>query len=776
MAGGSRTKTARSKRSSRKRRRSRALSRAAIALVVLTVIAVPAALYGLRLAASVTGQFDGRRWDVPAQVYAAPLELYAGRALAADDLVAELRRLGYTEDPRLPGPGTYRVALERVDIATRRFRYGPQIEPEQLISISFDGTGRIRALDNAEGESQALVRLDPLLIGSLFPAHGEDRLIVAPDEIPKLLTDTLIAVEDRRYNEHHGIDLHAIARAAWVNLASGGIRQGASTLTQQLVRSYFLSNEQSWWRKLREACMAVALELGHDKAELMHAYVNEIYLGQDGARAVHGFGLASQFYFGRPLAELELHELALLVAIVRGPTYYDPRVHPERALERRKLVLERMAGDGLVSASDAAAALERPLGVAARNEEPATQSAFLRLVRRQLAADYAREDLEQTGLTVLSTLDPAEQTAAERALREGLDALDDTGAALEGALVVTSPQTGEVRALVGGRHANVDGFNRALDARRSIGSLIKPAVYLAALESGRYTLASSIDDEPIAIELENGDVWAPKNFDDTAHGRVTLVRALAESLNLATVRLGMDVGLEPIGELLVRLGASEKPALYPSLLLGALELTPLETAQIYNTIANGGFRVPVRAVSSVIGEDGEELKRYPLAIEQAVDAAAVYTLNRALVQAMQRGTGRTARAQLPADLTVAGKTGTSDDQRDSWFAGFTSDRLVVAWVGADDNRPTGLTGSTGAARIWARTMRAIGASPYNAPMPKELTDSFVDYQTGTPVAPRCANAVLVPVPAADLPRRVLGCDGERVGLGERLRRRFGGRD
>jgi penicillin-binding protein 1B len=731
-----------------------------------------AVAYGGYLAWTATSEFEGRRWDIPAQVYAAPLELYTGRALSVEDLVAEVKRLGYREDPRLAGPGTYRVGVGRVEIATRGFSFAGDTEPEQLVAITFIG-GRIAGLRDSQGSRAAIVRLNPLLIGSLFPSHGEDRIIVAPGDIPQLLTDTLKAVEDRRYDSHFGIDPIGVARALFVNVSAGEIREGASTLTQQLVRSYFLSNERTWSRKLREAFMAIALEIRYGKVELLHAYVNEIYLGQDGARAIHGFGLASQFYFGKPLGELELHELALLVAEVRGPTYYDPRRHPQRALERRNFVLQRMADEGLASNDDVQAAAEQQLGLVGDDRRGATHSAFLSLVRRQLSADYARDDLERTGLTVLSTLDPAVQAAAERALDSGIEALGKNAAEFEGAVVVTSPHTGEVKALVGGRDARYEGFNRALDARRPIGSLIKPAVFLTALESGRYSLASVIDDAPIVVELDRRNTWTPTNFDNQAHGLVPLVRALAESYNMATVRLGLDVGLEPIAATLQRLGLTQKPTLYPSMLLGALALTPIEVAQIYNTLANGGFRVPLRAVRSVVAEDGELTKRYELTIEQAADAGAVYALNQALVQVMERGTGRTVRRTLPDDIVVAGKTGTSDDLRDSWFAGFTNSHLIVTWLGADDNRPIGLTGSTGAARIWAGVLSALEANSYSAPAPDGVDETWIDYLTGEPAAARCPDAIAVPVPETDYYPRAFGCNGE-TGIGSRIRSWFDG--
>ena len=373
------------------------------------------------------------------------------------------------------------------------------------------------------------------------------------------------------------------------------------------------------------------------------------------------------------------------------------------------------------------------------------------------------KELERAGLKVLTTFDPAVQAAAERALSVGIAALGANAKELDGAVVVTSPHTGEVNAIVGGRSG--DGFNRALDARRPIGSLIKPAIYLTALESGRYTLASVIDDSPIDVKLDNGDVWSPHDYDGEPRGEVPLIRALAESLNLATVRLGLDVGLEPIAKNLGRLGLAQKPKLYPSMLLGALALTPLEVAQIYNTLANGGFRVPLRAVRDVLGEDGRALQRYSMQIEQAADPAAVYALNQALVQVMERGTGRTARAQLPAGLTVAGKTGTSDDLRDSWFAGFTNDHLTVAWLGADDNRPSGLTGATGA----RRSGRASGGSkPTRTTRPRPIRSraAWIDYLTGEPRPRAATTPSQLPLPAP-MRGRALVRLRRRTGFGAR---------
>jgi penicillin-binding protein 1B len=511
----------------------------------------------------------------------------------------------------------------------------------------------------------------------------------------------------------------------------------------------------------------------------MLAYVNEVYLAQDGSRAVHGFGLASQYYFGKPLTELELEEIALLVALVRGPSYYDPRKHPDRVLARRNLVLEQMAERGAASPAAARSAARRPLGVIDSSARQAGYyPAFMDLVRRQLREDYPDEALTRRGLRVFATLDPATQAAAEQALVDGIDRLEGARAepALEGAAIVTNPHTGDVLALLGGRRSNFDGFNRALDARRQVGSLIKPMVYLAALESGSYTLASVVEDAPIDVPLANGTVWSPQNFGNEVHGRVPLVRALAESMNTATVRVGLDIGIDRVAELIGRTGRTQPPDDYPSLLLGSIAMTPLEVAQMYNSLANGGFRVPLRAVQAVVDGEQQSVERYPLEIGAAADPRAVYQLNQALVQVMERGTGRLARRKLPADLTVAGKTGTSDELRDSWFAGFGNDRLAVIWLGADRNESIGLTGSTGAASIAAELIDALKPAAYRAMPPAELDQAWIDYVSGAASHARCAGALAVPIPKDARHRRTFGCPGgEGPNLGTRLRSWLEGR-
>jgi len=727
---------------------------------VLAAVLGCGALYVLYLDHLVTHQFEGRRWTLPAQVYAAPLELYAGLALSAPELERELQRLHYQRAERPDHPGTYRLSGERLDVQLRAARFADETRPAALLSIT-SGAGGLQALRDGAGGDVPVLRLEPLLIGSIFPSHGEDRIIVTPQEVPPLLPAALKAVEDRKFDTHHGVDPSAMLRALWVNLRAHQIEQGGSTLTQQLVRSYFLSSRQTLSRKLREAVMAIALDAHFTKADLMNAYINEIFLGQDGSRAIHGFGLASQFYFGKPLSELDLSQIALLVAIVRGPSYYDPRRHPERVRLRRDLVLKVMAEQRIITAPQASAAAQRPLGVSSR-PAGAYYPAYLDFVRRTLRRDYRDEDLTKAGLQIFTSLEPRAQDEAERSLERELERLDRAhkvpGARLEGAVVVTAPQSGDVIAIVGGRDVGYDGFDRALDARRSMGSLIKPFIYLAALESGHYTAATVVEDAPLDVKLANGTHWRPENFTHQVYGPVPVVRALSESLNLATVGVGLSVGTAKVAQTLQRFGLAQPPAQVPAMLLGAVDVAPIEAAQLFNGLANGGFRNPLRAVRAVISQDGKAVKAFPLQVSQVAAPAIVYQLDRMLVHVMDHGTGRPARALLPPNLAVAGKSGTSSDYRDSWFAGFSGSHLAVVWVGYDNDQPTGFTGSAGALPVWAHLMASLGTSSWNAPMPESLAEVQIEYPTGLRVVTGCAeDIVAVAVPeGSELPAKP-GC-------------------
>jgi penicillin-binding protein 1B len=725
------------------------LLRWGVALILGFIVLAAAGLaWIVHLDHVVTREFQGRLWSIPARVYAAPLELYVGAQVSANDLEEELRRLHYRAGDPIAGPGVYRRHGGSFDLHARHARFIDELREPQLVSINADSNS-ITRLAEANGAELPVFRLDPPVIGSVFPIHGEDRLVLSPDDVPPLLRSGIKLIEDRRFDEHPGVDARGIMRALWANLRARRVVQGGSTLTQQLVKNYFLSDEQSFGRKATEALMALRLEAHFSKEEILVAYLNEVYLGQDGSRAIHGFGLGSEYYFAKPLGELDVGELALLIGLVKGPSYYDPRKHPDRARARRDLVLQELSLAHLIDAAAAKRAAAIPIGL--RPPGGNYVPAYLDLVRRHLKRDYAEADLGAAGLSVYTSLDPRAQAAAERALTMNLKRLDAAsrvrGAHLEGSVIVAEPNSGDVVAVVGGRDVGTDGFNRALDARRPIGSLVKPAVYLTALETGRYNAATVIEDAPIELKLSDGSIWAPQNFEHQVYGRVPMARALAESMNLATVRLGLDIGLPKVAETLQKLGLETPATLNPSLLLGTVEMTPLEVVQVYTSLANGGYRARLRAVRAVLDEHGRPLKSFKVQIEEAAPPAAVYQLDRMLTLVTTHGTGRDAAARLPRGTVVAGKTGTSSDTRDSWFAGFTGSYVSVAWVGYDDNRPTGLTGAAGALPVWADTLARLKSASFEPVPPELVEDRWIGFGDGLETTPACsADAVVVSVP------------------------------
>jgi penicillin-binding protein 1B len=746
---------------SRSKRRSRGLRpwlgwAFKLGLVGLVVLAG----FAVYLDAVVQEKFSGKRWTVPAKVYARPLELFVGQKLAKDDFLKELDALGYRRESAANGPGAVAVGGNNIELHTRGFQFYESTEPAQRVRVRFSGD-YVAGLNQANGANLAVARLEPMLIGGLYPAHQEDRVLIKLEQVPPYLVETLVAVEDREFFNHFGVSPKGIARAVWINATAGQLRQGGSTLTQQLVKNFYLTNERSLTRKATEAMMAVLLELHYDKKDILEAYLNEVFLGQDGQRAVHGFGLASQYFFSQPLNELKLEQVALLVGMVKGPTYYNPRRNPERALERRNLVLDVLVEQDVVSAEQAEAAKRKPLGVTPRGSlADSSFPAFLDLVKRQLRQDYREADLTEEGLRIFTSFDPILQLKAETALADSLKRLSGRKGVdqVEAGMVVTNPETGEIQALIGSRQPRFAGFNRALDALRPIGSLIKPAVYLTALERpSQFTLTSLLQDQPFSIKGQDGQVWSPQNYDRKAHGTIYLYQGLANSYNLSTAKLGLELGVPNVLKTLERLGVERKWPAYPSMLLGAGALTPMEVADMYQTLANGGFNTPLRGIRSVLTAEGEPLKRYPYQIQQRFDAGAIYLLQNAMQRTMSEGTGRSVYSQLPRSLNLAGKTGTSNDSRDSWFAGFSQDLLAVVWLGRDDNGPTPLTGATGALQVWTDFMRKADPLPLDMPLPDNVVQAWVDAHSGQGSDPSCPNAVQMPYIRGSEPAPGPGC-------------------
>ncbi len=698
-------------------------------------------------------EFEGTRWAVPARVFARPLELTPGAPFTADAIEAELKLAGYRRVRSAFRPASFERDGGRVRLVTREFRFPDGTAPSRRVTVSVSG-GRIAAVE-VDGEPRPRVRVDPAEIARVYPAHREDRVLLRLDDVPAAFLAILLEVEDRRFYEHLGIDPLAILRAAWANLRAGRAVQGGSTLTQQLAKNFFLSPERTITRKLNEALIALLLEWRYSKHELLEGYLNEVFLGQQGAYAIHGFGRAAHYYFGRALADLDLDEMALLAGMVRGPSYYDPRRRPERAKRRRNRVIDLLEARGVAGAGAAQRARSESLGVT-RRPPPASAPfpAFVDLVRRQLRRDYPGEVLRSEGLRILTTLDPTVQRAAESALDQSMPFLARrsriASGELQAAIAVTDARSGEVLSIVGGRDPRGTGFNRALDAVRPVGSVVKPAVYLAALTEPRFHLASFVRDDPVRVDGPRGP-WRPRNHDGRSHGAVFLRDALVHSYNLATVRLGLDVGLERIRDTIRALGVSRPFATYPAMLLGTIELAPIEVNAMYQSLATGGLRLPLRAIRGVTDRHGRPLGRYPERSTRVADGRAVFLVTHALHGVLSEGTGRRARALLGRDQRLAGKTGTTGGLRDSWFAGYGADRVAVVWIGRDDNRPVNLSGSSGALEVWARLMRAIGASPISDAAPQGVEWHWVSRSEGRRIQRACDGARRLPFVTGRLP-------------------------
>lgn len=681
------------------------------------VILVPVLAYTVYLDISIRKQFEGQKWALPAHVYTRPLELYLGQKFDSALIQAELDELGYVDRPNLDRVGSFSATNSELAIYQRKFRFWDGLRPRQIIRLKL-ASGRIQAItvQSPAGEVRQteIVRLEPRLFGSVSPLSHEDRKLLRLDEVPPLLVAGLIANEDQHFYKHFGINPMGIARAMWLNIRAGRVVQGGSTLTQQLVKNYYLSSEQSYRRKFVEMIMAVLLEAHYSKDEILQAYLNEVFLGQAGNRAIHGFGLASQYFYGRPLAELELHQLASLVAINNGPSRYNPVKHPKRALERRNLVLKTMMSEGHISDSEYQTAIAEKLKVSTNAASAATLSypSFMGFVRDNLTADYQQDDLLSDGLEIHTTLNPRIQQSLEKAVRSELKSIEKsrkikTGS-LQVAAVVLRTDNGEVAAMLGDRNPSFSGFNRALKSKRPVGSLLKPFVYLTALEQpSEYSLASLVNDEPITVTQKGSPAWRPRNYDGLPHGQVMLIDALSRSYNLATVNLGMELGVPEVAETIRRIGYKQNISELPSILLGAVPMSVMDVGQLYLSLASGGFKMPIKGVRSVLTNENEPLTRYSLDIEQVVEPEFTTLINYALQDVVRSGTARTVLTGFKFDYGLAGKTGTTDDYRDSWFAGFSGNYLTVIWVGRDDNAPTSLTGSSGAAKVWAKAMQDI---------------------------------------------------------------------
>ena len=724
----------------------------AVALIIAAVVLI-------YLDAKITATFTDKMWELPAKVYARPLELYVGTDIDESELAFELRSLGYRSKTQVRNPGEVSQYKGSFDVYARGFDFPNEREPSRNVQIKVAG-GQVMSLTSA-GLDIDLMRLDPLQIGGIYPSHGEDRVLARLNDVPEILQEGLLAVEDRDFYHHRGFSVSGIARAAFSNLRSGHVVSGGSTITQQLVKNYYLTPERTLVRKLTEVVMAVLLELHYSKEQILESYINEIYLGQEGPRAIHGFALAARHYFDTPLYQLGLHQQALLIGMIKGPSLYNPKRNPERAKKRRAVVLAVMVEQGVISQQHAMIAQAMPLGLNLRDRARDSYPAYLDLVRRQLRQEYREEDLSSLGLSIFTGFDPLVQSQLEHSSKTVMQQLDPAGT-LQTATVVTRFDTGEVAALVGGREVSYAGFNRALDARRPAGSLLEPAVYLAALEQPqKYSLATLISDSPVHVAISGGQSWQPRNFDRVSHGSVLLHKALAKSYNLATARLGMEIGLDVMVDMLHRLGVKADIPRVPALTLGAGEYSPMDMAAMYQTIAAGGFEIPLRSIRDIVDAHGETLRRYPIEYDRTVSLQAVHLLHYAMREVVREGTGRGVYRELDKSFDVAGKTGTTNDGRDSWFAGFSGDLLAVSWIGYDNNDSTHLTGGSGALKLWAHFMARSSKRSLNYRMPDGIETSWINNSTGRLTGEGCPNARMLPFITGSQPRASTGCNARK---------------
>ena len=703
--------------------------------------------YGITFSRQIEERLHGERDRVLPRVYARPVVLWKGQAMSERQLVERLNDLSYAQRPRAERPGEFAVGHGEIALVPRAGRLrGVQVRvaleqpPRKAAQGRPSPLLRITRLQ-VGGRPTNEVVLDSPLLTALMSTGRQKRRQVPLAGIPPRMVQAVIAIEDRRFHDHFGVDPIRTLGAAWTNLR--GERPylvGGSTLTQQLVKNFFLTPEKSFRRKLLEQFMALILERKASKDEILELYLNEVYLGQRGSFAIHGVAEAARLFFGKDVNNLTLSEAATIAGVIQSPASLSPFQAPARCRERRNVVLRAMVDAEFIEDAVASRAASEPLLVVQRALE-AQAPYFVDLVGQVLAEERPGITGTAGTLEVYTTLDLQMQRLAQDALREGLSVVDRMLSRRkrrrepQAALIAIDPASGEVLALVGGRSYNRSQFNRALNARRQPGSVFKPFVYLAAFERaaaegrGDITPATLVIDEPAAIEYAQ-KVWNPGNYENEYDGEVTLRRALAMSRNLATIHVAELAGFDRVASFWKRIGVGAEPRAYPSITLGVFEASPFDVATAYTIFPSGGLVRPLRVLRRVVS-DGREQPLKPRAPRRVARADTTFLVTNMLRSVINEGTGAGARAAGFA-FDAAGKSGTTNDLRDAWFVGFTPDLLAVVWVGLDDNQPLGLSGTQAALPIWTQFMSRALAGHDDRPFqePEGIVWSEIDRDTG----------------------------------------------
>jgi len=714
-----------------------------LSLIIFLIISIA---YVSILDSKVVNKLDGVLWTVPAKVYARPLELAEGGKINVDVLKKELEILSYELTKGIPDtPGEFSQSQRSVNIFIRGF--GSQEPGLYRLKIEND---KIDSIKRKDGISIDLIQLEPLSIGGMFPSHLQDRILLNFSQVPKDLEEMILVVEDRNFYSHKGISLKSIMRAFIKNTKALGIEEGGSTITQQLAKSLFFSPEQTIRRKIKEAIAALLIEMHYSKQEILLAYINDVFIAQSGRRAIHGFGLASQFFFGTDLKNLSLDQKALLVGMLKGPSLYSPINNPDRAKTRRDLVLSLIKNDSLITEEEYLDLKGKSLKVIPPSFKSLSKyPAFNDIVILDLRKNFDDSDLRTKGLKIITNLDPVVQDYLEESIKDTKLKLKRRYGSqlngLEGAGIVIDSFSGEVVAAIGSTKPNNYGFNRAINAVRPIGSLVKPFIYLSALQHyTKYNLSTLLDDSKLSVSLPGSKLWEPNNFDKKFHGNVPLHVALSESYNVATTRLGMDLGYSVVQETFTKLGIEKKIPKYPSIFVGSFEMTPLEAIQAYQTIASEGFYSPLNSIRTVESSGDVLSLSYPYKVEQRFRPEPIYLLKFVLKQTFISGTARGFSSRVIEKWKTGGKTGTSDDQRDSWFVGYAGNYLMVVWLGFDDNRKSPLTGRTGALQVWKNFMSRLDPIAYEVRKPSRIRYEWVDVKDGLLSGERCKGSILIP--------------------------------